>query len=54
MDASDFACGDVLVKKTREGHWLPVEYISHWFSTPESDYSVINCELLAVLLGQER
>ena len=52
MYSSDF--GGVLVWKTIEGHWLPVEYMSHHFLSPELNYGVTKRDLLVVLLGLKR
>ena len=54
VDTSGFTCGGSLVQRTLEGHWLPVEYISHQFLAPESNYSATKYNLLAVLLALGR
>ena len=33
---------------------MPIEYMSHWFSAPDSNYSANKRELLKVLSGLER
>ena len=47
-DASDFACGAVLVQKDGSG-WRPVEYISKRLSAAEMNYSVTEREFVGVL-----
>ena len=50
MDISDFSCVSVLVQKTTESYWQSMEYMEHWFTAPELNYSATKYKLLEFLL----
>jgi len=48
-DASDYAMGEVLSTKCKDGKWRPVAFISKSLNATENNYKIHDKEILAVI-----
>jgi hypothetical protein len=53
-DVNQFAVGAVLLQRTKEGHWQPVEYASRKLTETEMRYAMIEKEALAITWACEK